>query len=43
MHKVIVIGSGPAGHTACIYLARANLLPLMLEGELDGTIYPGGY
>jgi len=34
--KVLILGSGPAGYTAAIYAARANLLPLLITGIAQG-------
>ena len=39
---IAIIGSGPAAWTAALYAARANLRPLVFEGEPVGTTLPGG-
>ncbi len=40
--NVIIVGSGPAGHTAAIYASRANLHPLLFEGFMASGIAAGG-
>lgn len=40
--QIVIIGSGPAAWTAAVYAARANLNPLVIEGEPVGTELPGG-
>jgi len=41
VENVVIVGSGPAGYTAAIYAARANLQPLLITGFTSGGI-PGG-
>ena len=42
MEKLIIIGSGPAAHTAAIYAARAKLNPLLYEGLMAAGVAAGG-
>ena len=42
VRDVVIIGSGPAAWSAAVYAARANLKPLVYEGEPVGTEIPGG-
>jgi thioredoxin reductase (NADPH) len=39
---VVIVGSGPAGWTAAVYAARAELHPLVIEGSFSRTMIPGG-
>jgi thioredoxin reductase (NADPH) len=42
LHRLVIVGSGPAGLTAAIYAARANLKPLCVEGFNAGGLIAGG-
>ncbi len=41
-HNLVIIGSGPAAHTAAIYASRAELSPILFEGFMAGGVAAGG-
>jgi phytoene dehydrogenase-like protein len=43
MRKVIIIGSGPTGYTAAVYVAPTRLNPLVFEGPVTGGTLTGPY
>jgi len=42
IHDLVIVGSGPAAWTAAVYAARANLAPVVYEGEISRDMIPGG-
>lgn len=42
VQNVVIVGSGPAAHTAAVYTARARLAPYLYEGFMAGGVAPGG-
>lgn len=42
VRKVVIVGSGPAAHTAAIYAVRADLAPVLFEGFMAGGVAAGG-
>jgi thioredoxin reductase (NADPH) len=42
VEKIVIVGSGPAGWTAALYAARANLHPLIFPGRASKELVPGG-
>jgi Pyridine nucleotide-disulphide oxidoreductase len=43
LENLVIVGSGPAGYTAAIYAARANLKPVVFEGVSAGAALHGFY